>query len=236
MTGLISLQSKGLSRVFSNTTVQKHQFLGAQLSLQSNSHIHTWLLEKTIALTRWTFVSLFNLKEPQEQRTMSLGDWVLYFFNRKSADSWFLCLKPEVLAIIVSSRQVPLLSPLYGPPTICNSGSEHKQVLQDHQWVCTGVPYHQGESFAAETETSQPQREKQDPGEDDHWCKFHEVSFFMSFILNVWSTVEPLHSLEAALFSSCDCEKNAPLLKGALKLSLYNFSENLKYNEFQTRM
>ena len=45
-TGWISLQSKGLSRVFSNTTVQKHQFLGAQLSLQSNSHIHTWLLEK----------------------------------------------------------------------------------------------------------------------------------------------------------------------------------------------
>ena len=43
MTGLISLQSKGLSRVFSNTTVQKHQFLGAQLSLWSNSHIHTWL-------------------------------------------------------------------------------------------------------------------------------------------------------------------------------------------------
>ena len=43
-TGWISLQSKGLSRVFSNTTVQKHQFFGAQLSLQSNSHIHTWLL------------------------------------------------------------------------------------------------------------------------------------------------------------------------------------------------
>ena len=45
-TSWISLQSKGLSRVFSNTTVQKHQFFGAQLSLQSNSHIHTWLLEK----------------------------------------------------------------------------------------------------------------------------------------------------------------------------------------------
>ena len=44
--GWISLQSKGLSRVFSNTTVQKHQFFGAQLSLYSNSHIHTWLLEK----------------------------------------------------------------------------------------------------------------------------------------------------------------------------------------------
>ena len=45
-TGWISLQSKGLSRVFSNTTVQKHQFFGTQPSSQSNSHIHTWLLEK----------------------------------------------------------------------------------------------------------------------------------------------------------------------------------------------
>ena len=45
-TGWISLQSKGLSRVFSNTTVQKHQFFGAQLSSQSNSHIRTWPLEK----------------------------------------------------------------------------------------------------------------------------------------------------------------------------------------------
>ena len=45
-TGWISLQSKGLSRVFSNITVQKHQFFGAQLSSQSNSHIHTWPLEK----------------------------------------------------------------------------------------------------------------------------------------------------------------------------------------------
>ena len=45
-TGWISFQSKGLSRVFSNTTVQKHQFFSAKLSLQSNSHIHTWPLEK----------------------------------------------------------------------------------------------------------------------------------------------------------------------------------------------
>ena len=45
-TGWISLQSKGLSRVFSNTTVQKHEFFGAQLSLWTNSHIHTWPLEK----------------------------------------------------------------------------------------------------------------------------------------------------------------------------------------------
>ena len=45
-TGWISLQSKGLSRVFFNITVQKHQFFCAQLSSQSNSHIHTWPLEK----------------------------------------------------------------------------------------------------------------------------------------------------------------------------------------------
>ena len=44
--GWISLQSKGLSRVFSNITVQKQQYFGAQLSSQSNSHIHTWPLEK----------------------------------------------------------------------------------------------------------------------------------------------------------------------------------------------
>ena len=43
---LLSLLSKGFSRVFSNTTVPKHQFFSAQLSLYSNSHIHTWLLEK----------------------------------------------------------------------------------------------------------------------------------------------------------------------------------------------
>ena len=64
-TDWISLQFKGLSRVFSITTVQKHQFFGAELSLYSNSHIHTWLLEKT-ALTIQTFVGkvmalLFNM-------------------------------------------------------------------------------------------------------------------------------------------------------------------------------
>ena len=65
LTGLISLQSKGLSRVFFSTAVQKHQFFSTQTSLQSNFHIYTWLLKKTIALTIRTFVSkvmslLFN--------------------------------------------------------------------------------------------------------------------------------------------------------------------------------
>ena len=47
LTGLISVKSKGLSRIFFNITVQKHQFFSPQLSLWSNSHIHTWLLEKS---------------------------------------------------------------------------------------------------------------------------------------------------------------------------------------------
>ena len=45
-TGWISLQSKGVSKAFSKTTVQKHQFFGSQLSVLSSSHIHIWLLEK----------------------------------------------------------------------------------------------------------------------------------------------------------------------------------------------
>ena len=66
LTGLTSLLSKGLSRTFFSTTVWKHQFFGAQTSLESKSHICTWLLEKTIALTIRTFVGkvmslLFNM-------------------------------------------------------------------------------------------------------------------------------------------------------------------------------
>ena len=51
-TGWISLQSKGLLRLFSNTTMQKHQFFGAQLSLWSNSHIHTWPLAGSHTLVK----------------------------------------------------------------------------------------------------------------------------------------------------------------------------------------
>ena len=56
LTGLISLLFKGFSRVFSNTTVWKYQFFRAQPSLRSNSHIHTWLLEKVLALPIQTVV------------------------------------------------------------------------------------------------------------------------------------------------------------------------------------
>ena len=79
LTGLISLLSKGLSRVFFRTTVWKHWFFGAQPSLCSNSHIHTGLLEKNIALTIQTFVDkvmslLFN----------TLSRFVVDFLPRRS--------------------------------------------------------------------------------------------------------------------------------------------------------
>ena len=77
--GLISLQSMGLSRVFSNNTVQKHQFFGAQPSRRSKSHRPYMTTGKTIALTRWTFVGkvmslLLNM----------LSQWVIISFQEVS--------------------------------------------------------------------------------------------------------------------------------------------------------
>ena len=108
-TGWISLQPKGLSRVFSNTTVQKHRFFSAQLSSQSKSHIHTWLLEKPLALTRWTFVGkvmslLFNM----------LSRLVITFLSRSKSllISWLqspsaVILKPPKIKSITVSTVSP---------------------------------------------------------------------------------------------------------------------------------
>ena len=66
LTGLLCLLSKGLSRLFSSTTAKKHKFLGAQLSLWSNSHIHMWLLEKPelwldgLLSAKWCLCFFFN--------------------------------------------------------------------------------------------------------------------------------------------------------------------------------
>ena len=82
LTSLISLLFKELSGVFSNITVQKHQFFSAQPSLQSNSPIHIWLLEKkNIVLTIWTFARkvmslLFNLPFKKTLRAAMGGTWV----------------------------------------------------------------------------------------------------------------------------------------------------------------
>ena len=77
LTGLIALQSKRLSGVFSNTTVQKHQFFGAQLSLWSDSQIHTWLL----VMHGYAFIYLTNMWTTWYQKLaclsmMSSGGWV----------------------------------------------------------------------------------------------------------------------------------------------------------------
>ena len=62
--GLISLQSKGLLRVFSSTTIQRHQLFDTQFFLWSNSHIHTWLLEKNISLTTQAWKGLVSSSSP----------------------------------------------------------------------------------------------------------------------------------------------------------------------------
>ena len=91
LTALISFQSK---RVFSSTTFWKHQFFGAQPSLWYNSHIHTWLTGKNIALTIWTFFSkamslLFNM----------LSQFVIAFLPRSKCllISWLQSLSIVIL-------------------------------------------------------------------------------------------------------------------------------------------
>ena len=98
LTGWISSQSKGLSRVFSNTTVQKHQFFSTQLSLQSNSHPNM-TTGKNIALTRWTVVSkvrslLFNM----------LPRWVIAFLPRSK--SLLISWLPSSSEVILQPKNI----------------------------------------------------------------------------------------------------------------------------------
>ena len=112
LSGLISLLSKGLSRVFSSTTVQKHQFFGTQPSLESSSYIHTWLLEKT-ALTIWTFVSkgmmslFFNM----------LSRLVIAFLprNKHLLISWL----QSPSAVILESKKISVTVSTHSP-SICH--------------------------------------------------------------------------------------------------------------------
>ena len=108
MDWLISLKSKGPSRVFSNTTVQKHQFFGAQPSSQFNSHIHTWPQE-TIALTRWTFVG----------KVMSL---LFYMLSKHLLIAWLQ--SPSAVILELKSATVSTVSPsisheVMGPDARC---------------------------------------------------------------------------------------------------------------------
>ena len=103
LTSLISLLSKELSRVFSKTTVQKHQFLGTQASLWSNSHIHTWLMEKSsIQLDGPLLAKLLNM----------LSKFVIVLL-------WISWLQPPS-TVILESRKIKSFTVSIVAPTICH--------------------------------------------------------------------------------------------------------------------
>ena len=113
LTSLISLQSKGLSRVFSNTTVKKHQFFGTQPSLWSNSQYPHMTTGKTIVLTRQTFVSkvmslLFNM----------LSRLVIVFLSRSKhlLISWL----HSPSAVILEPKKIKSVTVSIVSPSICH--------------------------------------------------------------------------------------------------------------------
>ena len=112
LTGLISLLSKGLSRVFSSTTVWKHQFCGTQPSLWSNSHIHTWLLERTIALTIWTLVG-----KAMSLLFKTLSRFVIALLPRSKPllTSWFQLLS----TVILDPEKIKSVTVSVVSPSIC---------------------------------------------------------------------------------------------------------------------
>ena len=111
LTGLISLLSKGLTRVYSSTTIQKHQFFSAQPSLCSSSHIHTWLLKKPW-LWIWTFAAkvmslLFNI----------LSRFVIAILPRSKCllISWL----QSPSAVILEHKKIKSLTASNFSPSIC---------------------------------------------------------------------------------------------------------------------
>ena len=110
-TGWISLQSKGFSWVFSNTTVQKHQFLGTQLSLWSSSHIHAWLLEKPYLWLDGS-LSLMSLLFKM------LSRFVIAFLPRSKhlLISWL----QSSAAVILEPKKIKSLTVSVVSPSICH--------------------------------------------------------------------------------------------------------------------
>ena len=110
--GLISLQSKGLLRVFSSTTAWKHQFFGIQSSLWSNSHIHTWLTGKITALSLRMFVGkmtslLFNI----------LSSLVIDFLPRSKCHLILWLQSPSM--VIMELNRIKSVPVSNFPPPIC---------------------------------------------------------------------------------------------------------------------
>ena len=107
-TGWISLQSKELSRVFSNTTLQKHQFFGTQLSLWSNSHPYM-TTGKTTTLTRWTFVSkvmflLFNMLSRLVIAFLPRSNYLLISWMQSASAVIFEAKKIKSVTVTIVSR------------------------------------------------------------------------------------------------------------------------------------
>ena len=117
LTGFISLQSKGLSRVFSSTIVRKHKFFGNQPSLWFKSNICTWLFGKTIALTIWTFVRkelslLFNM----------LSRLVRAFLPRRKRHLISWLRSPS--AVILEPKKIRPVTVSIVSPSICHEVME----------------------------------------------------------------------------------------------------------------
>ena len=117
LTDLISLLSEGLSRVFSNTTVWKHRFFGAQPPLWSNCHIHTWLLEKPQPWlygplsTKWLLCFLIKLSR-----------FVTAFLSRSKCllISW----RQSLYAVILEPRKIKSVTASIFSPSICHEVME----------------------------------------------------------------------------------------------------------------
>ena len=138
LTGLISLLSKGLSRVFSSTTLWKHQFFSAQRYLWSYSHIHTWLLRKSTALTRWTFVSkvislLFN----------TLSRLVIAFLPRSKRllISWL----QSPSAVILEPKKIKSVTISIVSPSICHEVMGLDAMI--FVWICISQPFQEGREW-----------------------------------------------------------------------------------------
>ena len=140
LTGLIYLQSKEFSRVFSNTTIQKHQFFSAQLSLWSNSHPYM-TTGKSISLTRWTFVVkvmslLFNM----------LSKLVVAFLPRSKC---LLISRPQSppSAVILEPPEIKSLTVSIVSPSICHEVMASLTWwtwvwVNSRSWWWTGRPGH----------------------------------------------------------------------------------------------
>ena len=111
-TGWISLMSKGLSRVFSNITVQKHQFFGAQLFLKSNSHIHTWLLEKP------SFDYMYLCQQSNVSAFYTLSRFVITFLLRSKCllISW----PQSPSAMILEPKKIKSFTVSIVSPSVCH--------------------------------------------------------------------------------------------------------------------